>query len=114
MCYIELDPCELWREETRRARKVHRCSICLRVILIGERYVDHFSLDSGVVCKAKVCAECEADRQTFAAAHDREYGASLVQPPGFAQLLADCIAEGDEESETRWKPMLTAIQARRT
>jgi hypothetical protein len=27
-------------------------------------------------------------------------------------MIADCIAEGDEESERQWKPMLAAIQAR--
>jgi len=35
--------------------------------------------------------------------------------PGFFNLrdvLMDCVAEGDEESERKWKPMLDAMRAR--
>jgi hypothetical protein len=113
MCYIELEPCTVWRETPRTARKVHRCSVCARAIQPGELYIDHFSLDENGPCTAKVCSDCRQAQDIFAAAHEDEYGPSYIQPPGFATLLSDCIAEGDEESETRWRPMLNAINARR-
>ena len=114
MCDIDLEPCDVWSEVERTARKAHRCSACGGPIRSGERYTVHFSKYEGEVCSAKMCVACGAARQEFAEAHGSDYGsASLCQPPALVGFLRDCIADGDDESETRWKPMLTAILARR-
>ncbi len=47
MCSIDLDPCEVWREEERKARKEHRCACCNRVIKPGTKYLSHFSVFEG-------------------------------------------------------------------
>jgi hypothetical protein len=108
VCYIELEPCEVWDETKRRARKAHRCSCCKGPIAPGEIYLVHFSVMDGEVTSEKCCARCEEARGEFRDAHE-----SMTPTPGyFPFLLADCIAEGDEESETKWRPMLVAILAR--
>lgn len=108
MCYIELEPCQVWSEHERKARKAHTCSCCRGPIAPGERYLVHFSVLDGDTTSEKCCLACNAARLEFGNAHD-----SIPTPQYFPVLLADCIAEGDEESETRWKPMLQAIEARR-
>ncbi len=108
MCYIDAEPCELWNETKVKARKRHRCSVCQSDINAGVVYLKHFSKFEGEISHGKICPACEADRAMFAAAHD---GVS-TSPEGFAWLLSDCIADGDEESETKWKPMLARIRAR--
>jgi len=115
MCSIDLEPCDLWVETERRARKPHRCSCCGGVIAAGARYTVHFSKFEGAMTSQKMCAPCREAREEFAEAH---FGAGFAgdayipQPGYLPQALAECIADGDEESERQWKPMLTAIRAR--
>ena len=113
MCVIEFEPCNVWNERRMTARKGHRCSICTTVIHPGQVYTGHFSLDEAGLCAAKVCPACQEARHDFAEAHEGEYGPSYCQPPGFVSVVEDCIAEGDDESEQKWKLMLAAIEARR-
>lgn len=108
MCVIDLDGSEVWRETGRRARKTHRCSACGFSISPGGHYTEHFSVFEGDRFTEKICAACHTDRQEFFDAHG---GGSCV-PSGFPWLLKDCIAEGDEESETIWEPMLSRIMVR--
>ena len=112
MCELEYETNVIWIETPRTARKAHQCSACGGSILPRERYLHHFSkqyVDDPVEA-GKVCSVCWADRAEFGEAH----GGSIPNPAGFERVLKDCIAEGDEESETRWKPMLQALRARRT
>jgi len=110
MCYVELEPCEVWTEtETlRRARKTHRCSSCKGPIRAGEEYLVHFSIMDGEICSEKSCAACTAARSEFGDAH----GGIQPTPSYLPVLLADCVAEGDAASDTRWRPMLNAVRAR--
>jgi hypothetical protein len=112
MCYIDLDPCEVWSERTRKARKEHRCSSCCRTIAVGETYIVHFSIFEGDRLSNKCCMECDRDRDTFATAHE----GNLPTPDFFPQMLADCISEGDDDEDdpaTNWQPMLDRIEASR-
>ena len=108
MCIIELDPCAIWKETERTARKLHRCSTCGTSIGPGQRYTDHFSLQETGPCSEKMCGRCRADRDEFVYAHD----GMIPTPSYFLIILEECIAEGDEESEHRWKPMPDAIRNR--
>jgi hypothetical protein len=107
MCAIDLEPCEVWREEERKARKAHRCDSCGGQIAPGSRYLSHFSVFEGEPTTRAMCLPCLADRKEFGDAHG-----TLPIPSFFPQMLSDCIAEGDEESETKWQPMLERVQAR--
>lgn len=108
MCSIDLEPCEVWDEREVRARKSHVCSSCDGPIRAGELYVRHFSIFEGSLCSGKICDACAKDIAEFADAH----GSGGCQPGYFEQLLIDCIAEGDEESDRVWSPMLERLRAR--
>ena len=108
MCQIELEPCEVWIETERRARKAHRCSCCAGGIPSGALYTVHFSVQDGEAVPEQLCGACADARGAFARAH----GEVVPTPSYFPTLLWECIAEGDPESETRWRPMLDAIRAR--
>lgn len=108
MCVIDLKgQCEVWNEVERTARKPHRCSCCQAEILPGHRYCSHFSKFEGDVTAEKMCGACQEARGAFAHAHD----SALPCPSYFLTLLEECIADGDEESERQWTPMLAAIRA---
>ena len=108
MCMMDLDYCEVWDERPVVARKPHYCDGCGGLIAAKAEYVRHFSKFEGSITTGKLCAECKADRQKFADAHE----GMLCAPPAFRSMLNDCIAEGDQESEEMWKPMLAAMDAR--
>lgn len=108
MCMIELEPCEVWVEKTLRARKDHQCSACQGHIGKGQSYSTHFSVFEGDATYEKICAACFVDRKEFGAAHGM-----LCTPGSFENFLRDCIADGDEESERKWKPMLERLEARK-
>jgi predicted RNA-binding Zn-ribbon protein involved in translation (DUF1610 family) len=109
MCEIDLDPCEVWSEIERTARKEHACTTCGSRIEPGSRYVDHFHVHDGDGSVQKMCLPCRADRDSFAEAH----GEMTPTPSYFPQLLLDCIADGEPESERKWKPMYAALLSRR-
>ena len=108
MCAIDLEPCEVWRETPRMARKDHVCSCCGADIKPGSTYTDHFSIFERAASQAKLCEPCRADRDAFAEAH----GGMKPHPSCFVETLEDCIQDGDDDSEARWKPMLTNVQGR--
>jgi hypothetical protein len=108
MCYIDLEPCDVWEEiRVNKARKEHRCSCCRRIIAVGESYLAHFSIFEHEACHEKLCADCEQDRKAFAEAHD----AILCTPGYLPEMLESCIAD-EPESKEKWEPMLAAIMTR--
>jgi hypothetical protein len=110
MCVIDFDEyCTVWQENTRKARKAHKCSCCRRQIEPGETYLTHFSIFDGNCNSEKCCSDCEKDREEFAAAH----GGVLTNPGSFVQTLWDCMSEGDDEDEARWRPMEQRIMKAR-
>ena len=109
MCYIDLEPCEVWEERERKARKEHRCSCCHGAILAGQVYLVHFSVFEGTATSGKMCTACRDDRATFAADHD----GTLCTPSYFPQMLRECIGEFfDEADAAHWKAMLGRINGR--
>lgn len=109
MCEISLEPAEVWNETPRKARKKHECSSCGGVIQPKETYSVHFSLCDGEPRSEKICEPCRQAREEFSDAHE----ALTPTPSYFPRMLGECVAEGDPESEKRWKPMLAALVARR-
>ena len=92
-----------------KARKEHRCACCSATIRVGEQYVSLFTIFEGDAARERCCQACDAAIEEFAEAHE----GTRSNPSYFQDMLRECMDEGDEESETRWKPMLAAIQARR-
>lgn len=119
MCDIDLEPAEVWKETTRKARKDHQCRCCKRTIRKGEEYVVVFSIFEGEADSQKCCAHCDKERHDFAA-HD---GHCLSMPSHFREMLSDCIGDSyrsydDDEpiydAETvAWIDMRDRIEARR-
>lgn len=107
MCDISLEPCDVWTETERTARKEHVCSSCRGRILPKARYWTHFSKYDGEVSFQRICGPCYAARDEFANAHE-----STPVPAYFPTLLRECIDDHDEESKRRWGPMLAALVAR--
>lgn len=109
MCDIEFDGTPgFWSKTHPVARKEHRCVVCRATIKPGQRYLRESSKWEGEVSSDACCITCEADRDQFGEAHR---GVPFAN--SFFQFLIDCIDDRDEESRTRWQPMLEGIKARR-
>lgn len=112
MCVIDDDGdrCELWSEFHRTARKQHKCDACRGVIAAGERYLVHYSrYDGEENDRAKMCGACEVVRDKF-----KDSPGHLIPAPSFLrEILEECIADGDEESEAMWKPAIAEMEQRR-
>lgn len=65
MCDCDCERPEVYREETPRARKPHRCCECRRVINPGEQYHVAFGVWNGDPRRFKWCAQCHALRVTL-------------------------------------------------
>ena len=108
MCYIDLEPCEVWQEHTYRARKAHTCGCCGRTIQPGLRYVHIFLVFEGDASFERSCLPCWHANGAFADAHD----GMRCTPSSLVETIAACIDEGDEGA-AQWKRMLRRIEARR-
>ena len=106
MCEIEFDGYfSVYREQTRKARKDHKCDCCHRVIKAGESYLSHFSVFEGKPCSEKMCADCENDRGDFF----HEHGGGVTAPSSFLHYLYECVSE---EPEPQWVAMKERIKSR--
>lgn len=111
MCAIDLEPCAVWREKLRTARRDYRCACCGGPIRAGERYLDHFSVFEGNATSERMCNACDRDADVFAAAHD----GMRCTPNYLPTMLRECIdgvvgpLEGDD---AQWAAMLEAMRAR--
>lgn len=107
MCYIDLDPCEVWVEQFYRAAKPHKCDTCGREIPKGRRYARIFMIFEGEPGTERACLPCFRAGGIFADAHDnmRPTPASLVE------MLDQCIDENDE-GVGQWKRMRARIRKR--
>lgn len=105
MCVIHLEPCLLWHETERKARKEHKCSCCWRTIRVGEEYSVHFSVFEGVTDSEKCCGECDHDRHCFADVHEN----MMCVPSHLPELFRECISE-EPESADDWQPIIDRIE----
>ena len=59
MCRVEgAEIPQVYHEETRKARKEHRCAECGRTIAVTETYRSHFYVQDGIANMSKTCAHC--------------------------------------------------------
>lgn len=84
------------RESTPRARREHRCSLCNRVIRIGETYDRDVNVWDGRIYTWKSCAHC---RTAWLVASLREYA---YEAEGMNDELV-CEWEPQTIPEARWK-----------
>lgn len=112
MCETGFDGeiCQVWVEKTQRARKVYRCDGCDGRIAVGDLYLNHRSLFDGYWSAERMCAACVESRSDFKKAHPEDL---IPVPSGLRDRLQDCIDEGDEESEAKWGPLLSAMDHRK-
>jgi hypothetical protein len=102
------DLCSVWNEARVRARKRHACMECRGPIEPGTSYTKHFSVFDGDVTHGKICAFCWRTWVLFSRAHN----GYRTAPPSLIEVLNNCIAEGDEESDRVWSPLLNALYER--
>src|ERR1700752_1586871 len=64
MCMIEDadGSCQVLQDQTRKARKEHRCSECSRIIRAGEDYRYEVTLYDGSCNTHKTCSHCQVSR----------------------------------------------------
>ena len=97
MCDFDVDEyCELWRETTHRARKVHQCSCCEGAINKGSSYKKIFTIFDGHVSSEKVCILCEEAAEDFQSKH----GARLV-PSEMHSVIEECVIESVRENDVQ-------------
>jgi hypothetical protein len=111
MCEIyagDYDAPSVWRESWQRARKPYKCETCNNAIETGSRYKRVFYVFEGDAHEEFACELCSDDAEAFSNAHN--FG---PYPSSFLEILSECIAEGDEESDRVWSPMLERINDRR-
>lgn len=109
MCFIDLEPCEVWSEKTVKARKPHKCGGCGAAIKPGEIYLRHFDIFEGNMSAECACGACSKSRDEFADAH----GQSFI-PSRLDEMLWECIdgAASDEDTK-RWRILYARLCSRR-
>lgn len=107
MCSTEdLEPCTVWRQTYRTARKAHECDACGGPIAPKDPYLDHFDVFEGEVSSQKICAPCTIVWNAFS----KEHGGA-PHPGSLIETLEECIGERDDDS-ARWRPLLAGILKR--
>lgn len=107
MCAIDLDPCEVWRPEERKARKAHVCGCCGGLIRVGERYVSLFTVFDGEASNEASCLACWADNKEFGKTH------SMCSPSYLREMVDECVGDYRDRSQSEWAPLLARLDARR-
>lgn len=107
MCDLyDLEPCTVWRETPRVARKRHECDGCGAVIQPRDAYVRHFDVFDGQASDEAMCSVCWFARQQFIDAHGQGFGPSYLM-----EALQECIGENDDD-EDEWRPVLATLKRR--
>lgn len=105
MCDIDLEPCTVWRETPRKARKERECGCCGTPIRPGDPYLSHFSIYDGEATSDSVCFACWWIRESFAQSHGQS-----MQPDALEETLRSCIDEDGRESD--WRPEMASLLKR--
>ncbi len=106
MCSLDLEPCTVWRNTPRVARKAHECDCCSAPIAPATPYLDHFNVVDGSANTEKLCSACWFAWMQFGEAHEQ-----MCTPSGLFQMLRDCVGENDDEEDV-WRPVLASILKR--
>lgn len=107
MCrFGDLDPCEVWRETPRIARKTHVCDGCYAIIQPHEAYVSHFNVFEGEASHEAMCFGCWVSREEFADAHDQNFA-----PSNLWTFLQECIGENDDPLD-EWRSHFAGMKHR--
>ena len=86
MCDLyDLEPCTVWRETPRTARKQHRCDGCGAFIRPGEVYLAHFNVFEGEASNEKACFACWWALEDFGNHHGQR-----MAPANLSWMLSDC------------------------
>jgi hypothetical protein len=104
VCAIDLEPCAVWREVVRKARKVHECDGCGAIIPVGEHYTAHAHVFDGPVRSDKMCSVCWVLREDFADAHGMR-----CMPSNLWEMLDECT-QGERSSP--WRLHLAILKRR--
>jgi hypothetical protein len=115
MCSIDLEPCDLWRETPRIARKPHHCSACGAAINPGDAYLDHFSLFEGETSSEAACYACWLAREEFADAHGQKFTPSALEgmlSECYSDLPKDRAFAQERRYAVRWAKSLRALKTR--
>lgn len=124
MCEINLEPCDVFQDTHRRARKPHVCDCCGGAIDPGEVYIAHFSVMDGDITAEKMCALCDLAAADFQQEHKTRSNPSYMR-----ELLEECLVDetgqesvyiDDEETRqlmsataAKWKRYLDEMNERR-
>ncbi len=94
MCFYDVEPADVSRLTTPRARKQHKCGECGAVIFPGERYVSVTMIIKGECISCKECQRC-ADLRQRVIDHELAEGCELqYADPGYnGHLLMDAARE---------------------
>lgn len=62
-CYCDYEPAQVYRSDTRKARKQYRCYECGGIILPSEVHEYHFGVFCGDPFTGRTCSRCVAIRE---------------------------------------------------
>lgn len=85
MCSFDAETVQVYREQQRRARKLHNCEVCGATIAPGTLYRYTSWVHEGTASDAKTCAWCSAVLDLFR----HEHGSGPT-PDWARQAIADC------------------------
>ena len=97
-CFYD-DPVDVWDEVQRRARKIHTCHECYRVIKTGSIYYAISILYDGRWSRHKQCESCN---QAFDMARQAGLGP-------YVDGLSECITEGFFDIEEKYRNFFRKI-----
>ena len=99
MCDLNLfdGAAEVWVEHrVKSARKPHVCDCCHGAINPGDGYKSIFMVHEGEASTEKECVLCGVMMQLFKGMHRQWFS-----PSGMADLLRECMADGEMYDEDR-------------
>jgi hypothetical protein len=110
-CNCDYDPCDVWDETKRKARKAHKCTECRGAIKPGETYTVINMLFDGSWSTAKRCEDCSVvvcDLGKLTKAHGGCFCYGIGQLP---QDMCDLAGSTDEKGLKLLEPVFHAFNA---
>ena len=96
MCFWDTEPCEVYDQRRRKARKDHVCSECRNPIRRGNLYDEVTGIFDGSPFRYRICLTCRLDHLRVID-HERAEGCDWTEAdPGLGNLLAGMASIGLE------------------